>query len=81
MVSMPANAGWKPIPNSPSNYPVLSWQFGPLGAPFFWELLFVTVRNQHAATAMGPDGHSTQRQHHTGKEVARRLSDLDVIDV
>ena len=29
------SAGWRLIPSSPSNYPVLSWQFGPLGALFF----------------------------------------------
>ena len=54
-----ASAGWRLIPSSPSNYPVLSWQFGPLGALFFAqmfeELLFVTGRDQHTATAAGLD--------------------------
>ena len=36
-----ASAVWKPIQSlpQPSNYPVLSWQFGPLGALFFGPIM------------------------------------------
>ena len=34
---MQVSVAWKPTRNflHSSNYPVLSWQFGPFGAPFF----------------------------------------------
>ena len=44
-----ASAGWRLIPSSPSNYPVLSWQFGPLGALFFGACFLARVRCQNGS--------------------------------
>ena len=40
-MSTPASAAWRHTPSfpPPSNYPVLSWQFGPLGALFFGPIM------------------------------------------